>query len=135
MVAHKNPVKNIWMLSREYGSLAGAGGVKDVVYQLSKSLARWSGRSVHVVLPLYGFMSVANTAFKVVGDPLLPGKKLQLAIDMNLPDEKVSESVSYYYARLEKVHLYLVDAKRFSNVNRGAGGDAAKLRTGRFLRA
>lgn len=114
MAAHKNPVKNIWMLSREYGSLAGAGGVKDVVYQLSKSLARWSGRSVHVVLPLYGFMSVANTAFKVVDDPLLPGKTLQLAIDMNLPSEKVSESVSYYYARLEKVHLYLVDAARFS---------------------
>lgn len=115
MVVDKNPVKNIWMLSREYGSLAGAGGVKDVVYQLSKSLARWSGRSVHVVLPLYGFMSIANSTFNVVDDPLLPGKKLQLAIDMNLPGEEVSESVSYYYARLEKVHVYLVDAKRFSD--------------------
>ena len=115
MVVDKNPVKNIWMLSREYGSLAGAGGVKDVVYQLSKSLARWSGRSVHVVLPLYGFMSIANTPFNVVDDPLLPGQKLQFAIDMNLPGEKVSESVSYYYALLEKVHVYLVDAQRFSD--------------------
>lgn len=114
MVAHKNPVKKIWMLSREYGNLAGAGGVKDVVYQLSKSLARWSGRSVHVVLPLYGFMSLADSTFKVVDDPLLEGEKLQLAIDMNLPDEKVSESVSFYYARLEKVHVYLVNAKRFT---------------------
>lgn len=115
MAAQKNPVTNIWMLSREYGSLAGAGGVKDVVCQLSKSLARWSGRSVHVVLPLYGFMSVDTTAFKILEDPLMPGKKLNLVIDMSLPDEKVSESVSYYYARLDKVHVYLVDAKRFSD--------------------
>jgi starch synthase len=115
MVAQKNPVKNIWMLSREYGNLAGAGGVKDVVYQLSKSLARWSGRSVHVVLPLYGFMSLASTTFKIVDDPLFPGEKLSLAVDMNLPDEKVSESVSFYYACLDKVHVYLVDTKRFSD--------------------
>ena len=115
MVVQRNPVKNIWMISREYGSLAGAGGVKDVVYQLSKSLARWSGRSVHVVMPLYGFMSVGPRGFRAVDDPLLPGKKLQLAIEMNLPTEKVLESVSYYYACLEKVHVYLVDAERFSD--------------------
>ena len=114
MVTQKNPVKNIWMLSREYGNLAGAGGVKDVVSQLSKSLARWSGRSVHVVLPLYGFMSVSETTFKAVADPLVPSEKLSIAIDMDLPDEKVSESVSFYYARLDKVHVYLVDTKRFS---------------------
>lgn len=114
MAANRNPVKNIWMLSREYGNLAGAGGVKDVVYQLSKSLARWSGRSVHVVLPLYGFMSLDGTPFKIVDDPLLPGSKLTLDVDMSLPDKKVSEPVSYYYARLDRVHVYLVAAKRFS---------------------
>ena len=115
MVAKKIPVKNIWMLSREYGRLAGAGGVKDVVYQLSKALARWSGRSVHVVLPLYGFMSAAASGFKVVEDPLLPGQTLQLDIDMHLPGEPVLESVSYYYACLERVHVYLVDSKRFAD--------------------
>ncbi|MFT5697240.1 MAG: starch synthase [Desulforhopalus sp.] len=115
MVAQKNPVKNIWMLSREYGSLAGAGGVKDVVHQLSKSLARWSGRSVHVVLPLYGFMSAGSMGFRAVEDPLLPGQKLQLAIDMSLPGEQVLESVSFYSNRLERVNVYLVDAVRFSD--------------------
>ncbi len=115
MVAQKNSVKHIWMLSREYGDLAGAGGIKDVVSQLSKSLARWSGRSVHVVLPLYGFMSVGGTTFKVVDDPLSPGRKLSLAVDMNLPDKKASESVTFYHALLDKVHVYLVDAKRFSD--------------------
>lgn len=115
MVAQKHPVKNIWMLSREYGSLAGAGGVKDVVYQLSKSLARWSGRSVHVVLPLYGFMSAAPNGFTAVDDPLRSGRKLQLAIDMNLPGEQISEVVSYYHARIERVHVYLAQAERFSD--------------------
>lgn len=115
MVVQKNSIKNIWMLSREYGSLAGAGGIKDVVYQLSKALARCSARSVHVVLPLYGFMSLKTHGFDVVDDPLLPGKKLQLLIDMNLPGERVIEPVSYYYACLEKVHIYLVDANRFSD--------------------
>jgi starch synthase len=101
------------MLSREYGSLAGAGGVKDVVYQLSKSLARWSGRSVYVVLPLYGFMSPAGHGFKPLRDPVRPEQKLQFAVDMNLPGERVQEQVSFYYAKLERVHVYLVDAERF----------------------
>jgi starch synthase len=113
MAVENNPVKKIWMLSREYGRLAGAGGVKDVVYQLSKSLARWSGRSVHVVLPLYGFMSPASHGFKPLRDPVLPAQKLQFSVDMNLPGGRVQEQVSFYYAKLARVHVYLVDAKRF----------------------
>ena len=53
---------NIWMISREYDGLAGAGGVKDVVRQLSEALVR-AGHRVHVVLPLYGFMDPEALGF------------------------------------------------------------------------
>ena len=36
----QQPITSVWMFSREYGGLAGAGGVKDVVSQLAASLAR-----------------------------------------------------------------------------------------------
>lgn len=49
-------LKNVWMLSREYGDLAGAGGIKDVVQQLAESLAEHSDLAVQVVIPLYGFI-------------------------------------------------------------------------------
>ncbi len=38
--SHCRDIHDIWMVSREYGELAAAGGVKDVVFQLAKSLAR-----------------------------------------------------------------------------------------------
>ena len=56
----------IWMLSREYDGLAGAGGVKDVVRQLAEALAR-SGRQVRVVLPCYGFMDPEAAGFAPAG--------------------------------------------------------------------
>lgn len=102
------------MLSREYGDLAGAGGVKDVVYQLSKALARWTGRSVKVVIPLYGFMAELVEGFVPVPDPLAPERVLRLDIPMDEPDLVVSEQVSYYYSRRDKVHIYLVCSERFS---------------------
>lgn len=102
------------MLSREYGDLAGAGGVKDVVYQLSKALARWTGRSVKVVIPLYGFMAELVEGFAPVPDPLAPEQVLRLDIPMDEPDLAASEQVSYYYTRREKVHIYLVRSERFN---------------------
>ncbi len=61
-------VRKIWMLSREYGDLAGAGGVKDVCKQLAESFARWAGRDVRVVLPLYGFMEPRGHGFELLQD-------------------------------------------------------------------
>ena len=52
----------IWMITREYDGLAGAGGVKDVVRQLGEALA-CSGRRVKVVMPLYGFMEPEELGF------------------------------------------------------------------------
>jgi starch synthase len=110
---HEEQIKNIWMLSREYGSLAGAGGVKDVACQLAETLARWTGRSLHVVLPLYGFINVQALGFQALQDPLCRDRMLRLRVDMYLPDSLVSEEVCYFYQKINRVHIYLVDAKRF----------------------
>lgn len=39
MSRRKEAIRQIWMVSREYGNLAGAGGIKDVVSQLAATLA------------------------------------------------------------------------------------------------
>lgn len=113
MAREEEQIKNIWMLSREYGNIAGAGGVKDVACQLAEALARWNGRSVHVVLPLYGFLDVQALGFQPLGDSLCRDRMLQLRIDMHHPDSFVDENVSYFYQKINRVHVYLVAAERF----------------------
>lgn len=113
MARQEEQIKNIWMLSREYGSLAGAGGVKDVACQLAEALARWTGRSLHVVLPFYGFIDNQALGFQPLQDPLCPDRILRLLVDMHLPDSFVNEEVCYFYQKINRVHIYLVDAKRF----------------------
>ena len=70
------------MLSREYGDLAGAGGVKDVCKQLAESFARWAGRDVRVVLPLYGFMEPRGHGFELLQDHLVQ-QPLRFEVDMD----------------------------------------------------
>ncbi len=113
MAQQGKQIRNIWMVSREYGDLAGAGGVKDVVYQLSKALARWTGRSLNVVLPGYGCIDYDEAGFVPLRDPLCPTKDLKLAINLDLPDNSVKETVQFYYKRDNRVHIYLIDAKRY----------------------
>lgn len=113
MAKQQTAIREIWMLSREYGNLAGAGGVKDVVSQLSATLARWTGRSVHVVLPCYGFMEPEQMGFAPLADPLHPEKNLEFEVDLNYPEEERREEVMVWVARLDRVNVYLVDAERF----------------------
>jgi len=97
-------IKNIWMLSREYDGLAGAGGVKDVSRQLAESLAR-IGRSVTVVLPCYGFMAPEKLNFT--------RHDISFEVDMNYTAEDRRERVLLWYAKLNGVNIYLVDAERY----------------------
>jgi starch synthase len=113
MTRQKKVIKNVWMLSREYGDIAGVGGVKDVVSQLAEALARWNGRSVQVVLPLYGFVRAEELGFTPLADPACPSRELRLQIDMHQPEQAVREEVGYFYQRRNRVNLYLVDAERF----------------------
>lgn len=101
------------MVSREYGDLAGAGGVKDVVSQLSVTLARWTGRSLHVVLPCYGFLDPEVLGFTLLCDPLFPEKELRFAVDLNYPGEERREEMRVWTAKQNRVTLYLLDSERF----------------------
>jgi len=101
------------MLSREYGNLAGAGGVKDVAEQLSRSLAAWSGRKVSVALPLYGFMDAAALGFVPLEDQQSENTDLLFDVEMNYAYEERRESVRVWFGKEEGVHIYLLDSQRF----------------------
>lgn len=113
MAKQQAAIRQIWMVSREYGNLAGAGGVKDVVSQLSVILARRPGCSVHVVLPCYGFMNPEQSGFQLLVDPLQPDVHLSFDVDLNYPDEERREQIQVWTAVKDSVHIYLLDAERF----------------------
>ncbi|MEN8199433.1 MAG: glycogen/starch synthase [Thermodesulfobacteriota bacterium] len=113
MVKQQAAIREIWMVSREYGTLAGAGGVKDVVSQLAMSLGRWSGRSVHVVLPCYGFMDPEELGFSLLADPLHPESSLGFEVDLNYADSERRERIRVWTSRQERVNIYLLDAEHF----------------------
>lgn len=106
-------VRNIWMVSREYGELAGAGGVKDVAQQLAETLARWSGRKVRVVLPRYGFIQPREEGFAPLMDPHNDERPLQFDVDMNYPMQDRRETCRVWTRRINRVEVYLVEADRF----------------------
>ncbi len=114
MSKQQTAIREIWMVSREYGNIAGAGGVKDVVAGLSVTLARWTGRTVHVVLPCYGFMQPKKLGFSPLADPVQTDKQLTFATDLNYPKKERREQVAVWHAKIEKVNIYLLDAERFN---------------------
>jgi starch synthase len=101
------------MLSREYGNLAGAGGVKDVVYQLSNALAGSGGCQVSVALPCYGFIKPGEAGFKQVEDPLHPDRLLEFDVPMDYTNLERRERVSVWFRAINSVKVYLLEAERF----------------------
>jgi len=106
-------IREIWMVSREYGNIAGAGGVKDVVAGLSVTLAARSECSVHVVLPCYGFMDPEQLGFFPLPDQTTPDAQFQFETDLHYPDKERKEQVKVWVAQKKKVTIYLLDAARF----------------------
>ena len=104
---------NIWMLTREYGDLAGAGGVKDVADQLSRALAQGGERKVSVVLPLYGFIDPKARGFSLLHDPHTEESLLEYEVDMNYADEERREKLRVWHATVAEVNIYLLDSNRF----------------------
>ncbi len=113
----QGPIHNIWMLSREYGDLAGAGGVKDMVSQLAVTLAADSQRRVAVVLPRYGFIQPEQHGFAPLFDPSSPNRPLEFPIDMDYGREERRELCRVWVGRMANVTLYLIDADRFREKN------------------
>ena len=102
-----SPIDTIWIITREYGALAGAGGVKDVARQLAAALAH-GGKKVRVALPLYGFMDPARLGFS----PL----DLTFDLDMSYPQEERREPVTVWRER-GAIDIYLIDSPRFREKN------------------
>ncbi len=74
-------MKEIWLVSRELGGWAEAGGIKDVVRDQADSFPR-IGWKTHVVLPLYGFLRerVESAGRRVwQGTSRHPSRKVALA--------------------------------------------------------
>ena len=112
-------ISNIWLFTREYGDLAGAGGVKDVVAQLSKAMARWNRRRVSVVLPMYGFIDPEQQGFEELSDPYFTDRRLSYLVSMDYTDRERFERISVWYKEIERVHVYLLEAGRFREKKRG----------------
>ncbi len=97
-------IETIWMLTREYNSIAGAGGVKDVSRQLAEALVRQK-KSVTVMLPCYGFMDPEGLSFR--------RESLSFEVDMNYTAEDRRELVTLWKKKAHGVTIYLVDAERY----------------------
>jgi starch synthase len=98
-------IESIWMLTREYRGIAGAGGVKDVSRELAESLVR-AGYEVSVIMPRYGFVKPEESGFKTLGP--------QFEVDANYTYEERRERVGFWHQKLEGVNIIFVEARRFS---------------------
>ena len=113
-------IRSVWMVSREYEGLAGAGGVKDVCRQLAETLAASGHCSVRVVLPRYGFMDAARLGFSLAGIGLHSGRiggrryGEVFEVDMNYTAEERREAVAIWRSELNGVTVFLVEADRFA---------------------
>ena len=118
---NKPAVGSVWMVSREYDGLAGAGGVKDVCRQLAEALVAYAGISVTVVLPRYGFMDPQTLGFAPLAltdtDAAAwcegSGQDV-LVVEMDYPDRERREEVSFWHGRDKGVRLVLVESPRFA---------------------
>jgi len=110
-------INDIWMVSREYDGLAGAGGVKDVCRQLAEALVEYGKCRVRVILPRYGFMNARKLGFSQLQLSRRSGDlepRTAFDVDMNYPGEERRETVSVWTKKLRGVELYLLEAERFA---------------------
>lgn len=98
-------LKEVRMVTREYEGLAGAGGVKDVVQQLSEALIR-AGIKVTVFMPRYGFMEPSAMDFRPMD--------VKFEIDMNYAHEERREGISLWHNSINGVDIHLIESGRFA---------------------
>jgi len=114
-------IDSVWMVSREYAGLAGAGGVKDVCRQLAETLAGPGRCRVRVMLPRYGFMDADELGFTPLQVPddqpnaVCPqGRRTVFDVDMNYVGENRRETVSIWHKEIRGVTVFLVETDRFA---------------------
>lgn len=112
-------IQSVWMVSREYEGVAGAGGVKDVTRQLAETLVAAGQVQVSVVLPRYGFLKVAQPDYTLLPvtttSAMISGQRYghTFAVDMDYTKEERRENVAVWRRLLNGVTLYLIEADRF----------------------
>ena len=108
----------VWMVSREYEGIAGAGGVKDVCRQLAETLVSYGKCAVSVVLPRYGFIDAAQLGFHLAEIGTRGGRigarryAHFFEVDMDYSGEERREAVAIWQGELNGVRLFLVEADR-----------------------
>jgi len=117
-------INSVWMVSREYDGVAGAGGVKDVCRQLAEALVAEAGIEVSIVLPRYGFIDARELGFSPLrlqsshhADISSDGLSSAFDVDMNYPDEERRETVTFWEQKLDGVRVLLIEAERFAEKN------------------
>lgn len=113
--------RSVWMVSREYEGIAGAGGVKDVCRQLAETLVSHGGCAVSVVLPRYGFVDAALLGFHLAEAGNRAGRigarryTHLFEVDMDYSGEERRETVAVWQGELNGVRLFLVEADRYAS--------------------
>lgn len=116
----RRTIQSVWMVSREYDGLAGAGGVKDVTRQLAEALVAAGQVKVSVILPRYGFIDVGQAGFAplpvTTSSAMIGGQRAEhtFAVDMDYTREERRENVAIWQRLLNGVTIYLVEADRFA---------------------
>ncbi len=117
----KQKIRLVWMVSREYDGLAGAGGVKDVCRQLAEALAEHGDCTTRVIIPCYGFMEPRALGFTPLSLPVrlpvtpCPGSwHRTFNVNMNYVDENRREAVSIWKNEIHGVTVFLAEAERFA---------------------
>jgi starch synthase len=100
----KNDIRSVWMLTREYQGVAGAGGVKDVSRDLAESLGK-AGLEVRVIMPCYGFISPKEAGFARIAP--------RFEVDMDYQNEARREAVGFWHKKESGVEIVLVETPRF----------------------
>lgn len=113
-------IRSVWMVTREYDGLVGAGGVKDVCRQLAETLAAHGNCSVRVILPRYGFMDAAHLGFSLASvgrnSGRICGRRYDhvFEVDMHYAAEERRETVAIWQADFNGVTVFLIEADRFA---------------------
>lgn len=116
----ERPIQSVWIVTREYEGLAGAGGVKDVSRQLAEALVHTGKTAVTVIMPRYGFMDTGVLGFEIspignrsvkIGDI---HSEYGFSVDMNYAYLERRENVVFWQSRMNGVTVYLVEAERFA---------------------
>ncbi len=99
-------IKNVWLISREFDKIAGAGGVKDVTKQLAVALAKKGIKST-VAMPYYKIVDQNKHIIKDTG--------IAFNVPMNYKEKSRLEFVKVFETSLEGSRIFLMESERYSS--------------------